>query len=65
VPQMDQILSRTRAFQALILARRLGHLARSPDGFFVTCTAMCLTLAVALCSSDLKRPVALPPAAAR
>jgi len=37
------------------LARRLGHLATSLDGFFVTCAAMCLTLAVSLCGSDLVR----------
>jgi hypothetical protein len=35
------------------LARRLGHLATSLGGFFVTCAAMCLTLAVSLCNSDL------------
>ena len=64
MPQIDQILSRARAFQAPILVRRLGHLATSPGGFFVTCTAMCRILAVALCNSDLKRPVALRLAAA-
>ena len=64
MPQMDQILFRTGAFLALILAWRLGHQATSPGEFFVTCTAMCLTLAVSLCNSDLKRPVALRIAAA-
>jgi hypothetical protein len=64
VPRMDQILSRTRASQATIWARRLGHLATSPGGFFVTCAAIYVTLAVSLCNSDLECPVALRLAAA-
>jgi acyl-lipid omega-6 desaturase (Delta-12 desaturase) len=48
VPQIDQILSKTRAFQAPILARSLGQLATSLGGFSVTCAAMYLTLAVSL-----------------
>jgi len=48
VPQIDQILSRTRAFRAPILARSLGQLAASFGGFFATCIAMYLCLAVGL-----------------
>ena len=48
MPQIDQIFSRTRAFQAPILARSLGQLATSLGGFSVTCAAMYLTLAVSL-----------------
>lgn len=48
MPQMDQILSRTRAFQAPILARSLGQIATSFGGFFATCTAMYLCLALSL-----------------
>ncbi len=55
MPQVDQILSRTRAFQAPIFARSLGHLATSVGGFFVTCAVMYLTLAVSRCNSDLER----------
>src|ERR1700745_2148645 len=48
MPQMDQILSGTRAFQGPILGRSLGQLATSSGGFFVTCTAMYMCLAVSL-----------------
>jgi acyl-lipid omega-6 desaturase (Delta-12 desaturase) len=48
VSQLDQILPRTKPFQAPILARSLGQLATSFGGFFVTCTAMYLCLAVSL-----------------
>jgi acyl-lipid omega-6 desaturase (Delta-12 desaturase) len=48
LPQMDQILSGTKAFQAPILARSLGQLATSFGGFFATCTAMYLCLAISL-----------------
>jgi omega-6 fatty acid desaturase (delta-12 desaturase) len=48
VPQMDQIFSATRAFQAPTLASSLGQLATSFGGFFATCTAMYLCLAVSL-----------------
>ena len=48
MPQMDQIFSGTKAFQAPILARSLGQLATSFGGFFATCTAMYLCLAVSL-----------------
>jgi hypothetical protein len=64
VPQVDQILSRIRAFQAPILARCLGQLMTSLGGFFVTCAAMCLTLAVSRCKSDPERLVGLHLAAA-
>jgi acyl-lipid omega-6 desaturase (Delta-12 desaturase) len=46
--QMDQIFSGTKAFHAPILARSLGQLATSFGGFFATCTAMYLCLAVSL-----------------
>ena len=45
---MDQILSGTKAFQTPILARSLGQLATSFGGFFASCTAMYLCLAVSL-----------------
>ena len=48
MPQIDQILSRTRAFRTPILARSLGQLASSFGGFFATCIAMYLCLAVGL-----------------
>ena len=48
MPQMDQIFSGTKAFQAPILARSLGQLATSFGGFFATCTLMYLCLAVSL-----------------
>jgi omega-6 fatty acid desaturase (delta-12 desaturase) len=48
MPQLDQILPGTRPFQAPILARSLGQLATSFGGFFATCTAMYLCLAVSL-----------------
>jgi hypothetical protein len=40
MPQADQILSGTKAFQAPILMYSLGQLATSFGGFFATCTAM-------------------------
>src|SRR3974390_2152442 len=48
MPQMDQILSGTRAFQGPILGRSLGQLATSFGGFFATCTAMYMCLALSL-----------------
>ena len=48
MPQLDQILSRSRAFQAPILARSLGQLATSFGGFLVTCAVMYLCLALSL-----------------
>ena len=48
MPQMDQILSGSREFQGPILARSLGQLATSFGGFFATCTAMYMCLAVSL-----------------
>ena len=48
MPQVEQILPRTEAFQAPILARSLGQLATSFGGFFVICAAMYLTLAVSV-----------------
>ena len=48
MPQMDQIFSGTKAFQAPILGRSLGQLATSFGGFFATCTAMYSCLAVSL-----------------
>ena len=48
MPQMDQMLSGTKAFQARILACSLGQLATSFGGFVATCTAMYLCLAVSL-----------------
>ena len=48
VPQLDQIFSVTKAFQTPILACSLGQLATSFGGFFATCTAMYLCLAVSL-----------------
>jgi hypothetical protein len=54
---MDQILSSTRAF-------RPRRPATSLRGFVVTCAAICVTLAVSLCNSDLERLVALRLAAA-
>src|SRR5438132_13715912 len=44
VPEMEQILARTKAFQAPILARSLAQLATSFGGFFVVCAAMYLSL---------------------
>ena len=41
-------LSVTKAFQEPILASSLGQLATSFGGFFATCTAMYLCLAVSL-----------------
>src|SRR5271155_3347969 len=40
MPQPDQMLSVTKAFQTPILASSLGQLATSFGGFFATCTAM-------------------------
>jgi hypothetical protein len=40
MPQLDQIISGTKPFQAPILARSLGQLATSFGGFFGSCTAM-------------------------
>jgi len=48
MPQMDQILSGTKGFQAPILARSLGQLATSFGGFVASCTAMYLCLPVSL-----------------
>src|ERR1700732_1148232 len=48
MPQPDQMLSVTKAFQTPILRRRLGQLATSFGGFFATCTLMYLCLAVSL-----------------
>ena len=48
MPQLDQILSRSRAFRAPILARSLGQLATSFGGFFVTCAVMYLCLPLSL-----------------
>src|SRR5437588_6987307 len=48
VPEMEQILARTKAFQAPILARSLGQLATSFGGFFVICAAMYLSLGVSV-----------------
>src|SRR5467141_167460 len=48
MPQMNQIFSRTKAFQAPLLTRSLGQLATSFGGFFTTCAAMYLCLAVSL-----------------
>jgi acyl-lipid omega-6 desaturase (Delta-12 desaturase) len=48
MPQMNQILSGTKAFQAPILARSLGQLATSFGGFFITCAVMYLTFAMSL-----------------
>ena len=48
MPQPDQMLSVTKDFQAPILASSLGQLATSFGGFFATCTAMYLCLAVSL-----------------
>jgi acyl-lipid omega-6 desaturase (Delta-12 desaturase) len=48
MPQLDQIISATKAFQAPILARSLGQLATSFGGFFSTCAAMYLCLTVSL-----------------
>ena len=48
MPQPDQMLSVTKAFQTPILACSLGQLATSFGGFFATCTAMYLCLAVSL-----------------
>jgi len=48
VPEVQQILARTEAFQAPILARSLTQLATSFGGFFAICAAMYLTLAVSL-----------------
>jgi hypothetical protein len=48
MPQMDQILSGSREFQGPILARSLGQLATSFGGFFATCTAMYMCLAVSV-----------------
>ena len=46
--QVDQILSETKAFQAPILVYSLGQLATSFGGFFATCAAMYMCLAVSL-----------------
>jgi len=48
MPQVDQILSGTNAFQAPILVYSLGQLATSFGEFFATCAAMYLCLAVSL-----------------
>ena len=48
MPQIDQMVSGTKGFQAPILARSLGQLATSFGGFVVSCTAMYLCLAVSL-----------------
>src|SRR5271168_5071536 len=48
MPQPDRMLSVTKAFQTPILASSLGQLATSFGGFFATCTAMYLCLAVSL-----------------
>src|ERR1700756_1906485 len=48
MPQMDQILSGSREFQGPISARSLGQLATSFGGFFATCTAMYMCLAVSV-----------------
>jgi acyl-lipid omega-6 desaturase (Delta-12 desaturase) len=48
MPQMDQALSGTRAFRGPILACSLRQLATSFGGFFGTCTAMYMCLAVSL-----------------
>jgi acyl-lipid omega-6 desaturase (Delta-12 desaturase) len=48
VPQADAILSGTKKFQAPILARSLWQLVTSFGGFFVTCGAMYLALAVSV-----------------
>jgi fatty acid desaturase len=45
---MDQIFSGTKAFQTPILARSLGQLATSFGGFFASCTAMYLCVALSL-----------------
>jgi hypothetical protein len=46
MPQIDQMVSGTKGFQAPILARSLRQLATSFGGFVVSCTAMYLCLAV-------------------
>jgi len=48
MPQMDELLTGTKAFQAPILACSLGQLATSFGGFFATCAAMYLCLSVSL-----------------
>jgi acyl-lipid omega-6 desaturase (Delta-12 desaturase) len=48
MPEVEQILARTEAFQTPILARSLGQLATSFGGFFLICAAMYLSLAVSL-----------------
>jgi acyl-lipid omega-6 desaturase (Delta-12 desaturase) len=47
-PQLDQAISATKPFQEPILVRSLGQLVTSFGGFFATCTAMYLCLAVSL-----------------
>jgi omega-6 fatty acid desaturase (delta-12 desaturase) len=48
MPQMDEMFSGTKAFQAPILARSLGQLLTSFGGFFATCATMypCLTVSL-------------------
>ena len=48
MPQIDQMVSGTKGFQAPILARSVGQLATSFGGFFATCAAMYLCLSVSL-----------------
>jgi omega-6 fatty acid desaturase (delta-12 desaturase) len=48
VPQIDPTFSQSTPFQAPILARSLAQLATSFGGFFATCAAMYLCLAVSL-----------------
>ena len=48
MPQIDQMVSGTKEFQAPILARSLAQLATSFGGFFATCAAMYLCLSVSL-----------------
>src|SRR5215469_9581833 len=48
MPQIDQMVSGTKGFQAPILVYSLGQLATSFGGFFATCAAMYMCLAVSL-----------------
>src|ERR1700732_3230085 len=48
MPQMDDLVSRTKAFQAPILTRSLGQLATSCGGFFATCAVMYVCAAVSV-----------------
>lgn len=48
VPQMDPILAGSMPFQAPILARSLGQLSTSFGGFFATCAAMYVCVAMSL-----------------